>query len=319
MHWSEKLDIFGSQRKPCAFFIDFSGKNGWVLDLEELEKEDIQLQFPNFKRLQNSENQKLIKLTPNVVPEETYQKAFNVVQFHLNRGDSYLTNLTFATKIDINSSLNQIFHQANAKYKVNFKDEWICFSPETFVQISHNQVSTFPMKGTINAEIENAEEVLRNNIKEKAEHNTIVDLLRNDLSMIAKKVHVKRLMYMDEIATQKGKIMQMSSEICGELPEKWQNQLGTMLHKLLPAGSISGAPKEKTMEIISHAENYHRGFYTGIAGIFDGESVDSCVLIRFIEKSKNGFVYKSGGGITAMSDLKNEYQELKQKIYVPIS
>lgn len=319
MHWSEKLDILGAERTPCTFFIDFSGKSGWVLRLNELEKENIQVSFPNFQQLKTTAKSLHIELKADFVNKNIYKRAFDLVQFHLNRGDSYLTNLTFSTPINFNTTLNQIFTQANAKYKVNFKDEWICFSPETFVQIKDNQIATFPMKGTIDAHIKNAEQVLKTDIKERAEHHTIVDLLRNDLSMIAKNVRVERLMYIDQIETQKGKILQMSSEVKGDLPNGWQDSLGTMLKKLLPAGSISGAPKEKTIEIINHAENYERGFYTGIAGVFDGNTVDSCVLIRFIEQAKNGFVYKSGGGITAMSKMEDEFNELKQKIYVPIS
>ena len=91
-----------------------------------------------------------------------------------------------------------------------------------------------------------------------------------------------------------------------------------MLKKMLPAGSVTGAPKNKTVEIIQNAETYERGFYTGIAGFFDGMSLDSCVLIRFIEQRNGKFYFKSGGGITAKSEMKSEYEELKQKIYVPL-
>jgi len=85
----------------------------------------------------------------------------------------------------------------------------------------------------------------------------------------------------------------------------------------LPAGSVSGAPKHKTLEIIKKAENYERGYFTGVCGYFDGKNLDSCVMIRFIEQ-KNGLVFKSGGGITANSIAQNEYQELINKVYVPI-
>jgi para-aminobenzoate synthetase component 1 len=89
------------------------------------------------------------------------------------------------------------------------------------------------------------------------------------------------------------------------------------LFALLPAGSISGAPKVKTLEIIKNAENYERGYYTGTAFYFDGDNLDSCVLIRFIEQTEKGWVYKSGGGITIYSDARKEYQEILDKIYVP--
>jgi para-aminobenzoate synthetase component 1 len=87
---------------------------------------------------------------------------------------------------------------------------------------------------------------------------------------------------------------------------------------LLPAGSILGAPKKKTLEIILEAENFSRGFYTGVCGFFDGTNLDSCVMIRLIEKENDQLFFKSGGGITHLSKIKDEYQEVKNKIYVPI-
>ena len=86
---------------------------------------------------------------------------------------------------------------------------------------------------------------------------------------------------------------------------------------MLPAGSIFGAPKEKSWEIINEAETYDRGYYTGIAGFFDGKTFDSCVLIRFIENIDNQYFYKSGGGITVDSKPEAEYDEVQQKIYIP--
>ena len=88
--------------------------------------------------------------------------------------------------------------------------------------------------------------------------------------------------------------------------------------KLLPAGSISGAPKKKTVEIICKAENYKRGFYTGIFGFFDGEKLDSGVMIRYIEEQNGKLIFKSGGGVTTFSDEEKEYNEMIDKVYVPI-
>ena len=96
------------------------------------------------------------------------------------------------------------------------------------------------------------------------------------------------------------------------------DHLGEILFRLLPAGSITGAPKYKTIEIIEQAEEYERGFYTGITGYFDGRKLDSAVMIRFIEEQNGQIFFKSGGGITCKSDLENEYNEMKQKVYVPI-
>ena len=174
------------------------------------------------------------------------------------------------------------------------------------------------MKGTIDATLPDAVQTLMNDGKEAAEHATIVDLIRNDLSIVASRVRVERYRYIDVLPTNRGPILQTSSEICGELPADYKQQLGDILFSMLPAGSITGAPKKKTMQIIREAEGYERGFYTGITGYFDGDSLDSAVMIRFVEQEADGMYFKSGGGITFKSDARSEYEEMKQKIYVPI-
>jgi para-aminobenzoate synthetase component 1 len=174
------------------------------------------------------------------------------------------------------------------------------------------------MKGTIDAAIPNAEETILNDPKETAEHNTIVDLIRNDLSMVSKNVRVEKFRFIDEIKTAGKTLLQVSSEIVGDIQHDFFDHLGDRLFTLLPAGSISGAPKTKTIEIIEEAENYNRGFYTGVFGYFDGRSLDSAVMIRYIEQQTDQLVFKSGGGITTFSNCKKEYEELKDKVYLPI-
>ena len=91
-----------------------------------------------------------------------------------------------------------------------------------------------------------------------------------------------------------------------------------MLSQILPAGSISGAPKAKTVETIQRAEQRQRGYYTGVFGIFDGEQLESAVAIRFISQQNGRYYFHSGGGITIQSQAEQEYQELLEKIYVPL-
>jgi para-aminobenzoate synthetase component 1 len=136
--------------------------------------------------------------------------------------------------------------------------------------------------------------------------------------MVAEQIEVKRFRYVDRLSTNRIDLLQVSSEITGELPENYLSFMGEILFKLLPAGSISGAPKSKTVAIIETAENYEREFYTGICGWFDGKNLDSAVMIRFIEQKGEELIFKSGGGITAMSDATKEYNELIQKVYAPI-
>jgi para-aminobenzoate synthetase component 1 len=135
---------------------------------------------------------------------------------------------------------------------------------------------------------------------------------------VATNVKVEQFRYINIIKTHDKTLLQVSSKITGQLPDDYREHLGEILSKLLPAGSICGAPKRKTLEIINQSEIYDRGYYTGVFGIFDGKDLQSAVMIRFIEKCGENFIFKSGGGITFLSEPSNEYQELIDKVYVPI-
>ncbi len=173
------------------------------------------------------------------------------------------------------------------------------------------------MKGTIEASKSNAKEQILNNPKEMAEHVMIVDLMRNDLGIIGKSIKVNKFRYIDKIKAGKKELLQVSSHITAELPHNWQENIGSLLDALTPAGSITGTPKKQTQKIIKEIEEHNRGFYTGIFGIFDGASLHSGVMIRFIQSKEEELLYKSGGGITIDSSVEDEYQELIDKIYLP--
>jgi len=303
---------------PFLFVVDFEKEKPFVCKLSDLEKENIFYSIHDEGNLNSVISDKLIPLKVMPIDESAYKSAFDLVKNNILLGNSYLTNLTFPTNIETNVNLKTIIRQAKAKYKLFFKEEFISFSPESFMKIKENKIYTFPMKGTIDASVKNAREVLLNDKKETYEHNTIVDLMRNDLAMISKNVKINRFRFIDKIKTQKGSILQVSSEIEGELKADWKTNFADLLLKILPAGSVSGAPKQKTVEIIQESENQKRGYYTGVFGVFDGENVDSSVLIRYIEKKEDKLIYRSGGGITSKSNADFEYKELLQKIYIPV-
>lgn len=315
----DKINNYGKNKIPFVLFVDFLMNKTHCFTMDELEIAGIKISFPQYKscKLQDVSCEEKVEIKKQSIAFEDYLKSFSIVKKQLDYGNSYLTNLTFATPIETDNSLDEIFQVAKANYKINFNNEWICFSPETFIKIKEGKIFSFPMKGTIDASIENAEQIILNDEKETAEHYTIVDLIRNDLSIVATNVQVEKFRYIDTIKTSNKTLLQVSSKIVGDLPTNYLAQLGNIIFSLLPAGSISGAPKKKTIEIIQEAENFDRGFYTGTCFYFDGETIDSCVLIRFIEQTNNGLVYKSGGGITINSEVEKEYQELIDKIYVP--
>ena len=313
------MDRLSAEETPFLFIIDFMAEQVNVFQEHEILENGIQVQFRNFSKSRKNaktDQELILKAFPETLQE--YETGFNLVQKNLKLGNSYLTNYTRKTKIETNLSLEEIFYISEAKYKVLYRDQFVCFSPETFVEIKNGRIYTHPMKRTNDAAVENAVQELKNSAKEKAEHYTVVDLLRNDLSMVADNVRVDEFQRIDLIRTRQKNLYAMSSEISGDVKPEFQKKTGSLIKKLLPAGSILGAPKPKTLEIILESEGYGRGFYTGICGWFDGENLDSCVMIRFIENEDGEYFFKSGGGITHMSKLEDEYEEMKNKIYVPI-
>jgi para-aminobenzoate synthetase component 1 len=214
--------------------------------------------------------------------------------------------------------LARLFEIVYAPYKLFYPGRFVVFSPEQFVSIADGYIRTFPMKGTIDASVPDAAMQLLDDIKEQEEHATVVDLLRNDLSMVARDVQVERYRYITEIRTGEQALLQCSSEISGILDEGYADHLGSIMQALLPAGSVTGAPKKKTVQLIKEIEPDPRGYFTGVFGVYDGMKLDSAVMIRMIEERKDGQYYRSGGGITYRSVAEQEYQEMIQKVYLPL-
>ena len=367
----DKINQLASQDEPFLFVINYQGDKAFIRLLSDINPEECLFDFEGRGNLSHvwkktwkegtSEKEiwkeEISETTWQIEPPlyEDYERSFNIVKSNIMAGNSYLTNLTCRVPVSCNLSLEEIFHRAKGKYKLllrrkrtqaedkaHLKEEnieenltpFVCFSPETFVRIKGGRIYSYPMKGTLDASLPNAEKLLMEDRKEAAEHATIVDLIRNDLSRVAEDVRVDKYRYIDVLHTNKGDILQTSSEISGRLPEDYPHHLGEILDAQLPAGSITGAPKDKTMQIIQEAEGYDRGFYTGIMGIYDQGELNSAVMIRFIEEEEEVFpsktenrmnyeairklYFKAGGGITSKSDCRKEYEEVIQKIYLPI-
>jgi para-aminobenzoate synthetase component 1 len=318
----DKLNYLGKKKEKILFIFDFKLQKPLIFKLKDVP-DNILFNingFQNYSNISRKINNKKLKY----IPENffSYEKKFNRVIEEIQKGNSYLLNLTSKTLITSKLSLEDIFHSANSQFKILFNNSnlydksFVSFSPERFIQINNNQIFTYPMKGTIDSSIEDSKDILLNNKKELAEHIMIVDLLRNDLGIIGRNIAVEKFRYLDLINTNTKSLYQVSSKIKADLKNNWQDNLGDILLSLLPAGSITGTPKKSTVDIIEDIEDYDRGFFTGVFGYFDGQSLDSSVMIRFIEKDNNQFFYKSGGGITIDSNAKDEYQEMIDKIYL---
>lgn len=375
----DKINRLASQDEPFLFVINYQGDKAFIRQLSDINPEECLFDFEgrgNFSDEMKNNSEKIAEISWQIAPPlyEDYERSFGIVKNNIMAGNSYLTNLTCKVPVSCNLSLEDIFNQAKGKYKLllrrkrnqaedkaqqkeeeeaqnkadkkeenieEISNPFVCFSPETFVRIKNGRIYSYPMKGTLDASLPDAEKQLMEDRKEVAEHATIVDLIRNDLSRVAEDVRVDKYRYIDVLHTNKGDILQTSSEISGRLPEDYRQHLGEILDAQLPAGSITGAPKDKTMQIIHEAEGYDRGFYTGIMGIYDQGELNSAVMIRFIEeenspvdfeadgeknfkanegkepKESRELYFKAGGGITSKSDCRREYEEVIQKIYLP--
>ncbi len=313
------MSALASAQRPFFFLIDFELEKPVLCPLEDAQRLGFKFEvksFRNFKRKNRKPNPLALSISP--VPITTYTKAYHKVKDEIFKGNTFLLNLTFPSVIHSPLDLEEVFHRARAPYKLLYHNQFVVYSPECFIKIKDNLIHSYPMKGTIDAKLPDAKKKLETDPKEINEHNTIVDLIRNDLSRVANEVTVNRFRYLDKIKTQKNEIYHTSSEIKGKLPTDWKNKLPEIILSMLPAGSICGAPKTKTVSIIKNVEQGPRGYYTGIFGYFDGENLDSAVNIRYLEKKDNQLLYRSGGGITFLSNLESEYNELIEKIYVPL-
>jgi para-aminobenzoate synthetase component 1 len=316
------MDDYSSRGMPYLFAFDYELNEGLFIESPHNQSE-VLFKFSNgtnFRRdfiIENSQEHLKILHTDTL---DTYRNKFNIIIQGLSRGDSYLANLTCKSRISTDLDPIMILSSTYSPFALYVPDRFLSFSPERFVKVENGIISSFPMKGTIDANIPYAESSILNNYKESSEHATITDLIRNDIGMVSDNVWVERYRYIDKISTDRGEILQVSSDIRGRLKQEFSNSLGSLILSLLPAGSISGAPKRSTVELIAKAEFIPRGFYTGIAGFFDGNSLDSAVLIRYIEFDKEGGIfYRSGGGITINSNVEEEYAEMINKIYLPLN
>ena len=310
----DKISDLASKQIPFIFIIDYKAENVLTYTLDQLDEEDIEFSIDKI----DTPVKEQINLEKFPIDFNLYKNKFDEIIEEIKSGNTYLLNLTQPTKIDTKATLKEIYKNSHARFKLRYKDVFVSFSPEPFISISENKIHTYPMKGTIDASVEDAKEKILNNPKELAEHTMIVDLLRNDLGKVATNIKLEKFRYVEAISTHNKTLLQISSHISGNLDNKWRQNLGEILRNILPAGSISGTPKKRTCEIIESVEAYERGFFSGVFGYFDGTDLRSGVLIRFIEKVDNKLIYKSGGGITIDSNLDEEYNELINKVYIPI-
>lgn len=254
--------------------------------------------------------------------KEEYCRMVEKAKDHIKEGDIFQVVLSNRLDADYEGSLldaYRILRTSNpSPYMFYFSSgdiEIAGASPETLVKLQNGVLHTFPLAGTrprgkTEAEDKALEEGLLSDEKEKAEHNMLVDLGRNDLGKISKfgSVEVEKYMSVERFSH----VMHIGSTVKGEIRD--DKTAVDAVNAVLPAGTLSGAPKIRACEIINKLENNKRGIYGGAIGYLDFTgNLDTCISIRIAFK-KNGKVFvRSGAGIVADSVPENEYNECINK------
>jgi len=251
-----------------------------------------------------------------------YRSRIARIQQYLAAGHTYQVNFTDRFSGSIDCDPFDLYYSLLRQQPVSFaaylnlaQGPILSFSPELFYCTSNGEITARPMKGTwprgTNIDSDHtAAQQLCSDEKNRAEHVTIVDLLRNDVGAVSRpgSVRVDRLMDVERYAT----LLQMTSTISGRLrPDLTPTGV---FRRLFPSGSITGAPKRRTMEIIRELESQSRGIYTGAIGYFapNGRACFN-VAIRTLDIQDHSFSFGVGGGITADSRSEEEYEECHLK------
>ncbi len=318
------------RKRPSIYLLGYIRYEAKDIFLNKKIQSDLPLLYfevydkkSDFEFTENNKNLSIKSLIP-VQSFDEYKKAIKFIKEEIAKGNTYEVNYTYSWKLKADTEGLELFKsilpEQNTPFSAYIKNEHeeiLSFSPELFFTLSGNKIFTKPMKGTIKRgktekeDLENIE-FLKNDIKNRAENVMIVDLLRNDLGKIAKTASVKVDKLFD-IETHKT-LHQMTSEISAEL--EYNTTLFNIFEAIFPCGSITGAPKISTMNIIEQVEKRKRGVYCGAIGMISKEKTIFSVPIRTLQKrnSEKNYEYGVGGAIVWDSDAKEEWDETLVKM-----
>ncbi len=276
----------------------------------------------NTIELSTDEKFKINNFTLNTTKKE-YLYSIKKIKNYIAEGDTYQVNYTVKGKFNLTGSIASLFahlvFNQSARYIAfinNNQNLIISLSPELFFEIKGKQIISKPMKGTIRRGINASDdkqcfEELERSEKNMAENVMIVDMIRNDLGRISKygSIRVKNLFEVEKYES----VFQMISTIEGTL--KKTIKLSDVIKNIFPCGSITGAPKIRTMEIIREIEKEDRGIYTGSIGLLIRDKKIFNVAIRtlVINKKNHSGEIGLGSGIVWDSNPSEEYEETKLK------
>lgn len=311
-HLRQKIMVIANMKAKDGL----QGYNSALLEIEKM----IALIYDNspITDTQTAEN---VEFSCNVTEEE-YYKMVEKTKNYIREGDIFQGVISRRFESDYKGSLMNAYRVLRTTnpspymYFIQLEDMQIAgASPETMVKLVDGELTTFPVAGTrprgkTEEQDQELEEGLLKDEKELAEHNMLVDLGRNDIGKIAEygSVYVKEYMKVHRFS----KVMHIASTVCGKLRE--DKDSCDAVTALLPAGTLSGAPKFRACEIIDELEKEPRGVYGGAIGYIDlSGNLDVCIAIRTAVKKNNKVYVQAGAGIVADSVPQSEYMECLHK------
>ncbi|MCB9206555.1 MAG: aminodeoxychorismate synthase component I [Ignavibacteriales bacterium] len=315
------MNITFNRKEIKKSYLDNTELSFYLYYKDEIEIIDSQnLHFDEIEKYFNTKNH-ISNFELDITKKEYVEKITKIKQY-ITEGDTYQINFTTKAKFNFDGVLaslflNGIFNQsAGYSVLINTENNFILsFSPELFFKTDYKTIISKPMKGTLKR-IANPEEdkklvdSILHDEKNLAENVMIVDLLRNDIGRIAEtdSVKVSRLYEVEKYET----LYQLTSTIKGQLK---QNKLSEIIKNLFPSGSITGAPKIRSMQIIAELEKSSRNLYTGSIGIFTNKEATFNIPIRTvtIDKKTNRGEIGLGSGIVWDSDAEKEFDEVLLK------
>jgi para-aminobenzoate synthetase/4-amino-4-deoxychorismate lyase len=289
--------------------------------------------FGQCKRLSNDQVLEWLQTRTNAMPEyhrtagllnvhaslseDDYTRDIATIQAYITKGDTYQVNHTFQLRAQTFGHPLALYRRLRMRQPVRYgayvetpDRQVLCFSPELFIKNEEGLLTAKPMKGTLGRLQAKASD-LSSNEKDRAENVMITDLIRNDLGQICEtgSIKVPALFDVEEV----GDVYQMTSTITGRL--KPELSLHEVLRASFPCGSVTGAPKKRTMEIIAELEPHDRGLYCGSIGLFEPNgNFQLNVVIRTLEiNAKRQVCIGIGSGITIDSQANKEWQECAVK------
>lgn len=302
-----------------AFIFDHQAQKSFLISDDSLEVKSI---YSQYEKKVLKKNHKKIRLKP-LISKEKYLSKIEEIFEHIRKGDIYQANFTHKFYSEFHGEPFSIYQALREKnpapfacfYPINEKQFILCSSPERLFKVQGNIITSSPIKGTIRRDQDpfiddKLKKDLLNSTKDSAELAMIVDLIRNDLGRISEFGSVKVLEF------KKLESFQKVHHLIGTIEGKLRSEISirNIFEALFPGGSITGAPKIRSIEILNELEEDSRGPYTGSAGYIDIRgNMDFNIMIRTILINDNQISLQVGGGIVIDSNPYCEYEETLHK------